>query len=476
MTARAVTPPNDLDAEGAVLSAVLLSPTALAEVQGVLRTEDFYSDSNRSIWEAIEALDLDGAAVDAVTVAGRLRNRGELERIGGTPYLAQLTDATPDIGNVLDHARTVAGKAHQRRLIATLKRFAAEGYGDVGDPIIWGQCVEQGVYDAARFERKEPDDGSLSAIVPPIMTGLLSREDRRPDALGIPTGFAELDKRLGRLIRGLMYIVAGRPGMGKTVLAGQIATNVASLGYGVIEISTEQPREQLVLRKLCQGAGVQYSDLEEKDLDADSWTRVIQQSERLRRLPMTIDFMPGARMVEIRAAIRRAAARINRNYGERDPGLIVIDQLNQINAEPQRGESTENQVSRLSKSVCAIAGEFGCPVILVAQLNRGVEHRPNKRPNMSDLRDSGQLEQDAYGILFPFRPAYYQRQKGVAETGEPEACEVIVAKVKNRSAGSVPMTFVGKHMTFVEEIDYVRQEVGADELDSIADNYNERYP
>lgn len=439
-------PTHNLDAEAAVISAVFLVPARYYDAAAVVSSEAFYSEANRWVWRAFEALEAEATPFDIVTVAGWLKARERLQQVGGTPYLAQLQDSTPDVANVVEHARIVAGCAHQRRLVAALQRFAAEGGGDVGDPFSWAQDVEQGIYEAARWERGSDEDGNLATIVPAVVEAAEARARNEQEPPGIPTGLEPLDERINGLKRAKVYLVAGRPGMGKSAFIGQIGTAIAATGLLVVEISTEQKRDELARRKLAQGACAKYSDIEAGHLSDSEWARLHAEAERLRRLPLAIDYMVAPTTSRLRAAIRRALARLRRKFGERAIGLISIDQVGQLDGQRQRGESRESEISRLSQELSWMAGEFDAPMLVAAQLNRAVESRPDKRPVMSDLRDSGSLEQDAYAVLFPFRPAYYDRDR--RDDGSPEACEVLIAKHKNGAGKSVHLVFHAPSMAF----------------------------
>lgn len=448
------TPAHDLDAEAVVLSAILERPERFYDVQPIVRSGDFYADANRRIYEAIEQLERDGKGIDVTAVATRLRDTERLAQVGGTPYLYQLVSAIPFVARLEDHARTIAGKAHQRRLQATLHVHVAEAYSDVGDPWEWSQRVEESVYGISSDRRGEGDqDGSLGVVVPAVLDEVQARKRGDAEAPGIPTGFAALDRRINGMKRAKVYVVAGRPAMGKSAFLGQIGTNVATSGQLlVVEISTEQKRNELALRKLAQGANVSYKAMEAgNDIGYDAWARIVVEAERLRKLPLSIDFLVAPTIGEIRSTIRRAVGRLRKTFGDLPLGLISLDQLQHFDAESRRGENRETEVARLSREIAWMAGEFDCPIILAAQLNRGPEQRPDKRPNMSDLRESGAVEQDAYGVLFPFRPKYYERaDRGQSNEGGDvvEDCEVIIGKHKNGPGGSVRFTFHGPSMAF----------------------------
>lgn len=446
-------PPHDLDAEAAVLSAVILNPASFSLVAGLLRARDFYSDANRHIWEAIESLDASGTAIDIVNVMTALRTRNLLQQVGGSPYLSQIIDATPVIANVVDHARTVAARGHQRRLIATFKTLAAEGYGEIGDPVRWGQTAEQRVYEASRFDAHEAADNTMHAQIPLVLDQFMNSSG--PELInGVPTGFVGLERTLYRLGRGLVYVVAGRPGMGKTALASQLGTNVASFGHGVVEISMEMPRDQLIARKFSQSARVDFEKLISRQLNAKEWERIATQAKRLQKLPLVVEYLVAPTIAVIRSTIRHARAMLERHHPGVKLGLVSIDYIQKIDPEHRKGETTDNEITRLSQAIAWIAGEFNVAVVEVSQLNRGPEQEPNKEPKLKHLRGSGSLEQDAYAVLFPFRPQYYKTDKQQAMISSvAEDCEIIVAKHRNGKTGRVPMRFDSPAMAFDDRDD-----------------------
>lgn len=472
MTGPVRVPTHNLDAEAAVISAVLLVPTRFYDVTEVVGSGDFYADANRWIWRALEALEVEGSSRDVVTVARWLQAREKIQLVGGTPYLAQIQNSTPDVANIVDHARIVADCAHQRRMVASLQRFAAEGFGDVGDVGKWAQDVEQGVYEAARRKHSSDEDGSLSTAIPSVLDAAQkqSRGDQEPP--GIPTGLHALDDRINGLKRAKVYVVAGRPGMGKSAFLGQVGTAIARRLMLVVEISTEQTRDELSRRKLAQEARVAYSAIESGQLHDAGWIALMEAGERLRKLPLSIEFMVAPTISRLRSAIRRALARLRHVHGDLPIGLISVDQLGQLDAGHERGESREAEIARLSRELSWMAGEFDAPMIVAAQLNRGVEQRPDKRPLLSDLRDSGAIEQDAYGVLFPFRPGYYSRDKTGADKG-PEPCELIIAKHKNGPGQSVPLVFHGTSMSFDVADDYAPRQAA---LPHYSDESDRRFP
>ncbi|HLV65798.1 MAG TPA: replicative DNA helicase [Polyangiaceae bacterium] len=467
-------PPNDLDAEAAVLSSILLEPAAFDQVQEFLRAEHFYADANRRIFEAIIELSSAGRPVDVVSVAGYLRDRGRLEQIGGTPYLAQLADATPAIAHVTAHAQAVREKWRLRQLIATCQRFAAEGYATPPDVQKFIDQAEQAVFDIARLPEGSNVEPVRDAVVRAFKI-LEEAQKRGGGVTGIPTGFTRLDRQCSGLHPGDLYIVAARPGMGKTSFVLNIALNVASTrvvreaesddyfeapaeepGAGVLFCSLEMPKEQLGARLLASEARVDMSSIRSGALSREDWSRLTEAASRLARLPLWLDDTPALTLLDLRAKIRRLKAEIARGEGSvraRGVGLVVVDYLQLMQGRRDAG-SREQEISELSRGLKQLAKEMKVPVLALSQLNRAVETRAtkDKRPQLSDLRESGAIEQDADTILFIYRDDYYFRDseaKGVAE--------IIVAKQRNGPTGTVLTKFTASCTRFdnleAEELD-----------------------
>ena len=457
MTAKPhMVPPHDLDAEGLVLATVLVDPDRFVDVSEIVATADFYSDANRWIWEAVVDLDREGNRVDAVSVATWLRNRERLAQIGGTPYIAQLADAIPAVAHVEQHARTVADKAYQRRLIAELQRAQAEGYF-APDAREWGQETERRVFEVATAHRSETPEGALNVVIPETIDAITarSRGERPTTGRVIPTGLSGLDRKLGGGFRcGNKYEIAGRPGMGKSALLLQFIANAGKYGAAVL-VSAEMPREQIATRLLAQESCVLAARLETGVLRPRDWDSVTAQIERLRRLPISIVYAPAATSAQVRSVVRREMSRLRRIFGaDLELAMVGIDHVHIMNGEPQRGESEQAVLTRLSKSNLWIAGEFDCAVVEAAQLNRGLESRTNsdKRPNLSDLRGAGSLEEDAHTVLFPFRPRYYDKDyqsNALDDSAMPEEAEIIVAKQRGGTTGRVPCAFHGQTLRFL---------------------------
>jgi replicative DNA helicase len=461
-------PPHDLDAEAAVVSAVMLKRDALDQVAEILKAEHFYSEANGRVYEAAVALALQHKPIDIVQIASWLRDREKLAQVGGTAYLAQIVDATPAVAHVVSHAKIVREKWRLRRLIAECQRISAEGYGDVGGVQEFIDGAEQSVYELARTVETSsalPIRDVVRAAFEQI-TKAAARGDR---ITGISTGFAKLDEKTAGLHDGDLTIVAARPGMGKTSFVLNLAVNVAqprtisspgpqdrgygggprrAPGYGVVVFSLEMPREQLASRMLCSEARVDVGKLRGGHLSAEDWRKLTESASELTNLPIWLDDTPAIGLLEVRAKVRRIQAEYNRGTTEEEDekriGLVVIDYL-QLMSGRQGAASREQEISEISRGLKQLAKELRVPVIALSQLNRAVETRPgkDKRPQLSDLRESGAIEQDADMICFIYRDEYYN-----PETDRKGMAEIIIAKQRNGPTGKVLTRFTASCTRF----------------------------
>jgi replicative DNA helicase len=470
-------PPQDPDAEAAVLSAVLLSADAFDQVQETLRPEHFYADANRRIYEAVYALREADKPADMVTVATWLRDRNRLQQVGGSPYLAQLADATPAVANVEAHAETIREKWRVRQLIKTCQRFVAEGYGDYGDAQVFIDEAEQAVFEIARV----PAESAVRPVEDAIrdMFNTITEVARRGGGItGIRTGFERLDQLCGGLREGDLYIVAGRPGMGKTALVLNLAVSVASYrqesvtapgdrydeppveapGCGVVFFSLEMPREQLASRLLATEGRVDLSQIRNGNLKTAEWTKLTEAAARLTRLPLWIDDTPALTLMDMRAKIRRLQADLKHEGSPAGKlGLVVVDYL-QLMQGRRDASSREQEISELSRGLKRLAKEMHVPIVALSQLNRAVETRTtkDKRPQLSDLRESGSIEQDADLVLFIYREDYYRTTSGAEEPQDQSqrgVAEIIIAKQRNGPTGKFYLKYTKAHTRF-DNLDY----------------------
>jgi replicative DNA helicase len=462
-------PPHDLDAEAAVLSAILLDKQALDQVAEILKPYHFYSKANGKIYEAATELTLRSTPVDIVTVASWLRDREILQQMGGASYLAQIADAVPAVAHVAAHARVVYEKWRVRQLIAQCQRIAAEGYGDVGIVQAFIDGAEQAVYELAR----SPESTSvqpISAVLKTAFEKITAAAERGDRITGISTGFERIDAKTAGLHDGDLMIIAARPGMGKTSFVLNLGVNVASPrqvaapgpgedghggdlreepGYGCIVFSLEMPREQVATRIVCSEGRVDVGKLRRGFLQPDDWRRLTESASFLSNLPLWIDDTPAISILELRAKIRRIQAEYNRpataTQPERRVGLVVIDYL-QLMKGRDGVSSREQEISEISRGLKQLAKELMVPVIALSQLNRAVETRTtkDKRPQLSDLRESGAIEQDADTIVFIYRDEYYNPET----TQHAGLAEIIIAKQRNGPTGKVMTRFTSSCTRF----------------------------
>ncbi|EYF04239.1 replicative DNA helicase [Chondromyces apiculatus] len=461
-------PPHDLDAEAAVLSAILLDRDALDRVLEILKPEHFYHDAHGRIYEGAQELALAGTPIDIISVSSWLRDRERLQQIGGAAYLATLADATPAVSHVAAHARVVYEKWRLRQLIATCQRVSAEGYGDVGEVQAFIDGAEQSIYHLARTPQgtsTQPIAMALRAAFEQI-TAAAERGDR---ITGISTGYEKLDAKTAGLHDGDLMIVAARPGMGKTSFVLNLAVNVASPrsmtmpgpgedghgverqapGFGVAVFSLEMPREQLATRMVCSEGRVDVGKVRQGFLQPEDWRRLTESASYLSTLPIWIDDTSALGLLELRAKVRRIQAEYNQEPSPGNPGrrvgLVVVDYL-QLMKGREGVSSREQEISEISRGLKQLAKELRVPVIALSQLNRSVETRTtkDKRPQLSDLRESGAIEQDADTIIFIYRDEYYNAEttnaKGIAE--------LIISKQRNGPTGKVLVRFASSYTRF----------------------------
>jgi replicative DNA helicase len=436
-------PPQNIEAEESVLGGILLDDDACNRAREIgLRAEDFYREAHRRVFTAMLELNDRGAPVDAVTLAEVLRQRNQLQDIGGATFIAELADRVPTAANVAHYARIVKEKAILRGLIATATEIATQGY-ESGQ-----QDVERFLDDAERrifgiAEQKfRPSFYAVRALLPETIQTVARLYERKELITGVATGFHDLDKLTAGLQDSDLIIIAGRPGMGKTALALNIATNAALKSEIAVAIfSLEMSKEQLVLRMLCSEAGVNYADVRSGRLRERDFAKLAAAAGRLDKASIFIDDSAGLSVLELRAKARRLMRETGKALH-----LVVVDYL-QLMRGSGRTDSREQEISEISRSLKALAKELTIPVVALSQLNRQVEGRADRRPIMADLRESGAIEQDADVITFVYREAVYNRE--VSPEEEREA-ELIIAKQRNGPTDTVRVTFLKESMRFAD--------------------------
>ena len=440
-------PPNSLDAERAVLGGVLLENDAMNVVIEALEISDFYSEANAQIFETMLGLFRRSQPIDQVTLREALVDNGKLAAIGGDEYLLSLHNSIPTVSNIEAHALIVRDKAVVRRLIMACHEVTEKGYGEYGDVEEFLDQAESAVFSVAKERMRSPYE-HVKEVVMRTFQEIHETANRGEEITGLPTGFATLDKMTAGMHPGDLIVVAGRPGMGKTAFALNIGFNASRARQMPVAIfSLEMPKEQLVRRMLGCEARVDGNRIRTGRLLKDDWPKLADAAGVLSEMPIWIDDTPAISMLELRAKARRLKS-------ETGLGLIVVDYM-QLMRSGSRNESREQEISEISRNLKALAKELSIPVMALSQLNRGVESRgvKDKRPQLSDLRESGAIEQDADTIWFIYRDEVYNRDsedRGVAE--------VIIGKQRSGPTGTCRVRFFSEFTRFdnLAEEDYRR--------------------
>jgi len=435
-------PPQNLEAEESVLGGILLDNDACNRAREIaLRPEDFYREAHHKIFAAMVELNDHGSPVDAVTLAEVLRTRGQLQDVGGATFIAELADRVPTAANVAHYARIVKEKAILRGLIATATEIATQGYDGRRDVEQFLDEAERRIFSIAE-QKFRPSFYALGALLPETIQTVARLYERKELITGVPTGFHDLDKLTAGLQDSDLIIVAGRPGMGKTALALNVATSAAlRADIAVAIFSLEMSKEQLVLRMLCSEARVNYAAVRSGRLGEHDFAKLASAAGRLDKAAIFIDDSASLTVLELRAKARRLMRETQRALH-----LVVVDYL-QLMRGSGRTDSREQEISEISRSLKALAKELAIPVVALSQLNRQVEGRADRRPLMADLRESGAIEQDADVIAFVYREAQYNRDLGSEEERE---AEIIVAKQRNGPTDTVRVTFLKEYMRFAD--------------------------
>ena len=430
-------PPQNIEAEQAVLGAIFLEPSSLTVTSEVLIPEDFYRSAHQKIFNVMLKLNDEGKAVDLITVTEELAATKSLEDVGGITYLSELAGSVPTAANVEYYARIVEEKSLLRRLIRTATNIAQEGYSREDEVAELLGEAEKNIMEVAQ-RKKSGSFTNIKDVLVRTYDNIEELANRKGDVTGIPTGFAELDRMTAGFQRNDLIIVAARPSVGKTAFALNIAQNVATKTDETVAIfSLEMGAEQLVMRMLCAEGNINAQNLRTGALTDEDWRKLTMAMGSLSNAGIYIDDTPGVRIGEIRSKCRR----LKQEHGL---GMILIDYLQLIQGNGRSGENRQQEVSEISRSLKALARELEVPVIALSQLSRGVEQRQDKRPMMSDIRESGSIEQDADIVAFLYRDDYYDK-----ESENKNIIEIIIAKQRNGPVGTVSLAFVKEYNKFV---------------------------
>lgn len=432
-------PPHNQEAEQSVLGSALLNKDALFDIIEILTPADFYSEIHREIFEAILELHKKNVPVDVLTVSEELKKRNSLDMVGGRAYVATLSTSVPSTSNAAEYAKIVEEKSLLRRLIGTAEDIVQNGYDETLEANEIMDAAEKGIFEIAQRGQRSDFVHIKDVLIENINTiDKVSNLDG--DLIGLTTGFKDLDHMLSGLQKSDLIILAARPAMGKTAFALSIAQQAAIKGGGSVMIfSLEMGREQLGQRLLSMESRVEMQNLKTGNLKRNDWDKINLALDALSKADINIDDTPGITVMEMKNKCRRLKA-------EKGLDLVVVDYLQLMNS-VGKSDSRTQEVSALSRSLKLLARELDCPVIVLSQLSRAPEQRPNNhRPMLADLRESGSIEQDADIVMFLYRDEYYNE-----ETEFPGECEVIIAKHRNGSTGTVNVTWLGKYTRFADK-------------------------
>jgi replicative DNA helicase len=430
-------PPQNIEAEQNVLGGILVEEGAILKVIGILVPDDFYKEAHRIIYAEMLQLFNRNEPQDLISVTNALKSGNRIADVGGVTYLAELAETMPVAANIGYYANIVRNKAILRRLISQASTIITTCYEEAGEVDEILEAAESAIFEISEKKIKQ-DFHPLGELITESIKKVEKLYQKKEAVTGVPTGFTELDKKTAGFQPSDLIIIAGRPSMGKTAFALNIAQNAAiDHNIPVAIFSLEMSRDQLSLRMLCSEAKINAHSVRTGFLSDDDWTKLIIAADNLYKAPIYIDDTPAISVLELRAKARRLKA-------DKGLGLVIVDYL-QIMKGRGTNESREQEISNISRSLKAMAKELDVPVVALSQLNRKVEDRPDKRPHMADLRESGAIEQDADVIAFIYRDEVYNKSDDNKNKGK---AEIIIGKQRNGPTGVVHLAFIDKYSTF----------------------------
>jgi replicative DNA helicase len=441
-------PPHDLDAERAVIGAMLVSEAAVSVVGERLEAEDFYSETHRVLYGVMMRLYSRGEPIDQLTLSDELRSVGEFDRIGGRSYVFRLVESVPTAANAARYAQIVRGKALLRAVIDAGSRIQQEAFSEPEDVTQALDAAEQLIYGVSNRQLKE-HLAPLSELAPGALEMIQRLYEQEGEVTGVETGFEDLDKLTTGFHKSDLVVLAARPAMGKTAMALNAIWHAAGAkGMPVAIFSLEMSKEQLVQRLISQTTRIRTQDLRSGNVKAEDWPKLVRGVAEVSRAPIWIDDTAGITLLEMRAKVRRLASRlsaqVNADGRSSVPlSLVVVDYLQLMVGQNSRSENRQQEIAEISRGLKVLARDLDVPVLAIAQLSRAVEQRHDKRPLLSDLRDSGAIEQDADMVMFLYRDEYYNPDsddKGIAE--------VIVGKHRNGPTGKVQLAWLEQYTKF----------------------------
>jgi len=427
--------PHSIEAEQSVLGSVLIDRDAIITVSDILEEGDFYKDAHREIFNCMMILFKKSEPIDLITLSDALKKRSALDMIGGITYLTGLSTAPDFTRHISKYAEIVKEKSILRRLIKASSEIMEKSFAGEKEVLELLEEAEKGIFDISQSKTQK----SLSPISDVLLNAYEILEDlyrNKGSITGLTTGFIDLDRRTNGLQKTDLVLIAARPAMGKTAFSLNIAHNAAMKGNGKVAVfSMEMSKEQLIQRMIAAESRVELNKLKNGNLDEEEWPKVIAAMEVLSKTDIYIDDTPGITVMELRSKCRRLKM-------EKGLDLILIDYL-QLMESDGKIESRQQEISKISRSLKILAKELECPVIALSQLSRAPEQRADHRPILSDLRESGAIEQDADLVMFLYRDDYYHE-----DSDQKNIVEVIVAKHRHGETGMVPLTWLGQYQLF----------------------------
>ncbi len=435
-------PPHDLDAERAVIGAMLVSETAIAVVAERLAAEEFYSEVHRIIYGAMMRLYSRGEPIDQLTLTNELRSVNEFERIGGRPYVFQIVESVPTAANAGRYADIVRGKALLRAIIDVGSRITEDAFREPENVTEALDSAEQLIYGVSNQTLRE-HLAPVSELAPGALEMIQRLYEQEGEVTGVETGFEDLDRLTTGFHKSDLIILAARPAMGKTALSLNAIWHASGEKKMPVAIfSLEMSKEQLVQRLISQTTRIPAQALRSGNVKAEDWPKLVRGVAEVSRAPIWIDDTAGVTLMEIRAKVRRLASQLN-VAGEMPLSLVVVDYLQLMVGQGNRAENRQQEIAEISRGLKVLARDLDVPVLAIAQLSRAVEARHDKRPLLSDLRDSGAIEQDADMVMFLYRDEYYN-----SESDDKGIAEVIVGKHRNGPTGKVQLAWMEQYTKF----------------------------
>ena len=429
-------PPQDIEAEQAVIGSMLTDQDAVIAAVEVLKAEDFYREDNKLIYEAILNIYNRAEPIDIITLKAELSSMGKLDSVGGLEYIAQLPDKVPTTANVERYINIVEEKSMLRSLVKTANEIISLGYDETQNVEDIMDSAEKKIFDVMQ-KKNQKGYSQIKDILIDTFSRLEKLYNQKSHITGVPSGFTSLDYKTAGFQNSDFILIAARPAMGKSAFALNIATHAATRANVPVAIfSLEMSKEQVANRILCSEALVDSNKVRTGNLEDEEWQKLADASGELSNAKIYVDDTPGISALEIRAKCRKLKL-------EKNIGLVVVDYLQLVQGSGRKGANREQEIAEISRSFKILAKELNVPVIALSQLSRAVESRPDHRPMLSDLRESGSIEQDADIVMFLYRDDYYNE-----DSEKKNIAEVIIAKQRNGSLGNVELAWLGNYTKF----------------------------